>query len=285
MASTTFRVVSTARWLADDFAAAAPPGVTVVHDLGLDLPARLEDTAWWCPMNYAARMLASGHNPRFTAPGPGFTAAIPPGLLGRRVAAGPLSRATRFGARWVARPVHAKVAEAKLRALPAAVHPDLGAFLAICRRIGVPAGAMVQLSDPVEMVTEARCFVLDRQVVAASVYLADGVTWDGFPAPRDASWAAGFASGVVARIRHQPRAYTLDVARLASHDLVVVEANPAWSSNPYHCQLGPVIDTVAAAQGATDRTAKRWAWTPDVSIPSRTYPLPRRREQPSTEKV
>ena len=37
MTSTTLRVVTPARWLAEDFAAAAPPDVAVVHDLGLDI--------------------------------------------------------------------------------------------------------------------------------------------------------------------------------------------------------------------------------------------------------
>lgn len=270
-------VVTPARWLAEDLSAGAPPEVRVVHDMGLDLPEHADGIAWWCPMNFAARLLASGVDPAFTAPGPGFTADMSEGVLGRRVVACRLAVAARSGQRWNGRPVHAKLAESKLRALPAAVYPDLWAFLAAAEQAHVPPGSMVQLSDPVEMVTEARCFVVDRQVVTGSVYLDRGTTWDGFATPPDSSWAEGFAGGVVARLHKQPPAYTLDVARLADGSLVVVEANPAWSSNPYHCEAGPVVAAILAAQGRRSMDVRRWRWQPDPSIPSRSYPLPQRR--------
>lgn len=274
-------VVTPARWLAEDLSAGAPPGVRVTHDLGLDLPANADALSWWCPMNFAARLLASGVDPAFTSPGPEFTAGLPEGLLGRRVVACRLSAAAKAGARWTASPVHAKLAEAKREVLPAKVYQDLWSFLREAEVAGIPCGSMVQLSDPVEMVTEARCYIRDRKVVAGSVYLDAGVTWDGFASPPDTGWAEGFATGAVSRIVRQPPAYTLDVARLADGGLVVVEANPAWSSNPYNCEARPVVETILASQGNRGLDARRWRWTPDVSIPSRSYPIARIPATPS----
>ena len=181
---------------------------------------------------------------------------------------------------WADRPVHAKLAEAKLNRLPAAVYPNLDAFRAAANAAGIPGTAWVQLSNPVEMVTEARCWILHREVVAASVYLHNGQTWDAFTSPLDTEWAAGWAAGVVKRIHHQPDTYTLDVARLTDGSIVAIEANPAWASNPYHAQLGPVIDCILASQQADiprsrQRNPVPWVWTPDPALPhNRRHTLP-----------
>lgn len=269
------RIVTPARWLADEFSAAAPDDLIVLHDLGLVMPENIASTAWWCPMQYAARLLASGAPPRFTAPGPRFTAELPAGVLGRTVTACRLGDLRRAGTRWVARTVHAKIAEAKLATVPSQVYRNVGEFIETASNAAVSDNSIVQLSDTVDMDVEARCFVMDRRVVAASVYLDHGTAWDGLPGPGDTSWATGFATGVVASIRRQPRAYTLDVARLRDGRPVVVEANPAWSSNPYHCDLRVVTSAVLASQAGSPWS--RWRWRPDPAIAARQYPLPRAR--------
>lgn len=65
------RVVTHARWMADDLSAANV--LPVVQDLALgDLPDNPATTAWWCPQNYAARLLASGIDPFFQSQGYDF---------------------------------------------------------------------------------------------------------------------------------------------------------------------------------------------------------------------
>lgn len=266
--SQVLRVVTPAKWLADDLAAAAPDDLRIVQDLGLDLdPADAPKAFWWCPQRHAIRLVNSGVDPRFTAPGPHFTEHLEYRFRGRHMVACILANAETLGSEWAHRPVHAKLAEAKLNAVPAAVYPDLGAFLSAAEAAGLPRMAMVQLSEPVEMVTEARCWILDRTVVAASVYLDHGVTWDGFEESRDTGWAVEFAGKVVENTGWQPRAFTLDVARLADDGLVVVEANPAWSSNPYYADPAAVIDCILASQHDKSQT-HQWGWQPDPAMPN-----------------
>ena len=276
------RVVTTARWLPAELAAAAPADLEVVADLGLDLERGVGDgTSWWCPQRWAARLLASGVDPGFCTPGPGFTADLPAGALGRPVEVYPyglLRRAMRRDEpvddihRWMRGPVHAKLAEAKRDALPATVYRSLVGFINAADAAGLPGEALVQLSEPVDMVTEARCFIVDGTVTAASVYLDGGVTWDGFDRVPDPGWAAEFAQLVADHADGQPPAYCLDGARLASRDLVVVEANPVWCANPYHADRAPVVEAILASQHCTDPL---WWWRPDPAMPA-AQPIPRR---------
>lgn len=273
---TSLHIVTAARWLADDFAAANDT-LRIVHDLGLDLGLDLgpdaEQTAWWCALKFAGRLHATGIAPGFIAPGPRFTTRLGRDALGRDMVACRMNEAHLRGARWENAPVHAKLAEAKRSDLPAQVYPNLDLFLDLAAETGIPGDSYAQLSDPVDMVTEARCYILDGQAVTGAVYLDHGITWDAFPTPPDAKWALVAAAGIAAGLGAQPRAYTLDMARLADGSIVVVEANPAWSSNPYNSRLDLVTDCVLASQSDPDSI---WAWHPDPAILTLRYPLPRR---------
>lgn len=67
----TLCVVTHARWMADDLGSAGV--LPVIQDFGLgDLPENPALTAWWCPQNYAARLLASGVDPYFQSQGHDF---------------------------------------------------------------------------------------------------------------------------------------------------------------------------------------------------------------------
>lgn len=273
------RVVTPAGWLADEFAVAAPATVEVVHDYGFDVPADAAGLFWWCPQQFAVRLLASGVDPVFSAPGPDFAAELPMEVLGRRVEVFPFGlvrRSARTGqpidgtGRWLAKPVHAKLAEAKLSRLPAAVYQDLAGFVAAGETAGLPDNASVQLSDPVSLAVEARCFIVDGQVTASSVYLADGVTWDGFDVVPDSRWAATFADDVIADLTDLPAAFALDVARTPDDELLVVEANPAWCANPYHADRAAVLEAILASQQR--RTG--WGWQPDAAMSMFARPLP-----------
>jgi hypothetical protein len=72
---------------------------------------------------------------------------------------------------------------------------------------------------------------------------------------------------------NQPPGYTLDVGTDAEGNWSVIEANAAWSSNPYHCEAAGVMTSVLAAQQPGH---DRWRWQPDQVFLERARPLPLR---------
>ena len=266
------RVVSSAAWLVADLA--RPGVIDVRHDLGIDMRVPIaESVAWWAPMMFAARLIATtGSNP-FLAPGPRWTADLPRRWTGRTVAAMP------FGALWAARgegPVHVKPAEVKVASVPAAVHENLDVFLvASSDRLG--KDVMIQVSTVAPYEREFRCFTVDRDVVASSVYLAGGVTWDALDPSVDhgRTDALRFARSVLRDPAVAvPDAMALDVGQHVDGTWSVIEANPAWSSNPYHASPVGVIASICAAQ-RPHASYSRWAWKPDAHLDiARRRPLP-----------
>lgn len=252
---TELRVVTSARWLAEDLASVGV--LPVRHDLGIDLRSTSPTTAWWAPMHFAARMFATtGHNP-FRAPGPRWTADLDRTWTGRTVVvttAGALEAAAGCAPLLEHEPVHVKPAEVKVSSLTAHVVAHPGAARAAVADSRLHPDTPVQLSQVIDPVAEYRMFVLDGEVVAASAYLVDGVTWDGWgetDAPH-AGEAQRFATDVLSDPRTTaggPRAFVMDVARTGDGRWVVLEANPAWCSNPYHADRRGVVAAVLAAQG------------------------------------
>lgn len=264
------RVASSARWLAQDFADASGSAVVVHHDLGLDLPASLpSSTLWWAPTSYAARLAASGVHVPFQAPPADFLAHVDGALLGRRVAFGTMASPPKLTG-----PVHAKIADAKVTDLPAQVWPDAAAFYEAARKASIPEQSVIALSDVVTFTSEVRCFMLADRVAAASVYLSGGLTWDGLDA-RDCQAPAAaveHAHDVAQSLQSVPAGWVLDVGLTTEGHWRAVEANPAWSSNPYHCDLRAVLEVIDAAQ-----RPGRHLWRPDpATLRGRALrPLPR----------
>ena len=168
-------------------------------------------------------------------------------------------------------PVHVKPAEMKHSALPAQVVTDLDAARAAVGVADLDPGTVVQLSSLIDPVIEYRAFVLHGQVVTASAYLADGLTWDAWSAQDapQAREAARFAADVAASVQG-PGGYVLDVARTREGAWVALEANPAWSSNPYHCDPAAVVSTVLAAH---QEGAHRWRIDPWLQRTARPLPV------------
>lgn len=268
--SATLRVVTTSKWVAEDLAKAGT--VPVIHDLGMDLPASTEAAAWWCPGRHAARLLASGVDPGFLSAGPTFTADLPWRFLRRKVWAGRMKNMPRpIG------PAFYKVAEAKFGLLPAKEYPYWGQFVQAAHLAKLDIEDFIQISTLIDYTHEYRCFIADGQVTAISPYLVNGVTWESLDPETipGAGTAWEFAQGVVNFLgADQPPGYVLDVGADPSGRFSVIEANAAWSSNPYHSAADGVISSVLASQN-TDPAHARWRWEPATKFRRYAQPLQR----------
>lgn len=263
------RVVTSAKWVADDLAKAGT--IPVVHDYGLDVPADTAATAWWCSGRHAARLMASGVNPGFLSAGPTFTADLPWWALRRRVWAGPLKDLP-----FSIGPAFYKPAEAKIEDLPAKEYAYSGLFEQAARRAKLDPEDFVQVSALRRFSHEYRCFIARGTVTAISPYLAYGVTWESLePAAVPGMFGAEeFATRVADHLGpEQPPGYVLDVGIDESGRFCVIEANASWSSNPYHAAADGVIASILASQ-SPDPAHSRWLWETTVRLRNHAHPLP-----------
>jgi hypothetical protein len=287
-------VVSHRRWHGEELAAG---GAAVIGSLGLDVPwvEPGRRPSWWMPQEFAVRLAASGAGVPLLSAGARWLADIDCRFTGRPVFAAHLSAAVAAGAHGWCKP-----AEAKIDRFPAAWR-TAAEFRVDAAAAGLPADCWVQWCPVrLDLAAEYRCWVLDGRVTTAGLYLADGVPYDGGAVDADReglSKATAFATEVVTALAEdQPPAYTLDVGRLPARRLpgsagpefsaerhVVVEANAAWSSGWYGCDLTAVRETIdrscpadpaAVAPGGVDH---RWSWVPDAFLrdrAARMRPLP-----------
>lgn len=260
--------------MADDLRAADV--LPVIQDLGLgDLPENIDSTAWWCPQNYAARLLASGIDPFFQSQGYDF-------LNRAHDVLGLCRISTRFT--WAGRlgdiPELArgfwKPSEAKYESLPAHIYETTREFEAEAYEAGLSEDSFVQYSEPLSLTSEYRHFVAQGKVVASCLYMVtnnEGVqrTWDTFTASErnliDCGESRSYAQIVVDALGDdQPDGWVLDMGFDAVGDVHIIEANAAWSSNPYECEPAGVIASVVASQGDHN---SNFLWTPDALLAER----------------
>lgn len=246
----------------------------VAHDHGLDAPdaANCDQVAWWAPMEHAARLARAGVPLDLSAPGPAWLASVPRDLTGRAVWAGTLADYTAGDgpdAGWV------KPAEAKVERLPAQ-WATRTQTVALAAAAGLPGEAWLQVCpERLVLREEHRAFIVDGDVVAMSPYLdADAASWDAAWTGRtdlDVDGAAAFARQCAARLS-LPRGVVIDVARDVDRGWVLLEANPAWASNPYGADPVGVVRTILAANSLDPG----WMWRPDrwlVQQAARKRPL------------
>jgi len=117
----------------------------------------------------------------------------------------------------------------------------------------LPEEMPVLIAEPVQWVSEFRCFVLDRKVETVSPYLRYGELAQA----ADGSWpcseseaqeAFAFAARVLADPTLSfPAALALDVGVIEGRGWAVVEANPAWGSGIYGCDPDAVLRVVQRA--------------------------------------
>ncbi|MBA4063828.1 MAG: DUF4343 domain-containing protein [Isosphaera sp.] len=109
----------------------------------------------------------------------------------------------------------------------------------------------VLVAEVVRWEKEFRCFVLDRQARALSVYLRDGELQrdNGFEASgAELAEAGAFVRAVLADGRVDlPRAAVLDVGVIAGRGWAVVEQNAAWGAGIYGCDPAEVLEVLRYA--------------------------------------
>nr|WP_227993582.1 ATP-grasp domain-containing protein [Pseudactinotalea sp. HY160] len=236
------------------------------------------------PGQHVARLEASGITPSLWTPDPGLIANLPAEVTGRTIHVCTLADLadgtagnTMGGIIGADRQERAfmKPADHKIPGLPAGKW-TLPEFVAAARAARFPAGGLVLVSGIVHFTAEYRVFVLDGEPVAASGYLIDGHTWDEWDPGDlpDTGEAITFARRVLTLSADLPvpRGWVLDVGLTTGGSWAVVEANPAWSSNPYWATeagvnragtaepgAGAVVETILAAQVAGNQGAgARW---------------------------
>lgn len=122
--------------------------------------------------------------------------------------------------------------------------PDLKSFEArvyMHRPMLDEQGAVIA-SEPIKIAHEARLWLLDGCVQAASWYVVDP---HAFQPPLEA--AERFAEEVAKYTPDTPRAVVIDVAWLVTHGWVVIEANPAYASGIYDADPAGVLRVLTAA--------------------------------------
>jgi hypothetical protein len=144
----------------------------------------------------------------------------------------------------------------------------------------------IQHSGVVQFVREFRCFIADGEVTASSFYL-ETVRDDSGSVISDTGWqamdestaresaakAALFAAEVIGSLECAPAGYTLDVGQLVDGSWAVVEANAAWSSNPYHSDPAGAIMSILASQRPDSGAGKLFRWAPEEAFLSRVNPF------------
>ena len=101
------------------------------------------------------------------------------------------------------------------------------------------------VSGILKMDWEVRCFVQDKKVVTSSVYAKDGFRYQPEDGEELSRSGAEFLDDMLQdkRIR-TPIATVIDVAYVNERGWVVIEANPAWCSGLYDCDVEQVLSVL-----------------------------------------
>lgn len=157
----------------------------------------------------------------------------------------------------------------KHQLFPAARFADAVAFEAAVTRLR--AGRGVQLlvtSDWWDIDSEYRVFTAGRAALTVSPYRVLDEPWSPLLHTSRASFhreAGDFVAELLSGLTYGnvPPAAVMDVARLTSGRLTLLEANQAWGSGLYGCDPDKALIAILAANAPGD---DRWTWRPDQSI-------------------
>lgn len=147
--------------------------------------------------------------------------------------------------------------EARLLVRPAFMKPpnDKSFVARVCTGEELPAefdeDSPVLVSETVDWEMEFRCFVLDREIRALSVYLRNGELQrpnDFQHTTSEESQLREFVGELLANPQVEiPRAIALDAGVIRSRGWAVVEANAAWGSGIYGCDPEQVLEVLRCA--------------------------------------
>jgi hypothetical protein len=111
----------------------------------------------------------------------------------------------------------------------------------------IPRDTPVLVSDPVQFVSEYRCFVKDKQVVTCSCYIMDGEINEPRNWFKRSEIVAAHLTKLLACDIIQSAPAVVDLGYLNTGELVIIESNQAWASGIYGCDLAGVLDTLSVA--------------------------------------
>lgn len=256
----TFHIVTHQRWLAEWF---APAGGVQSFGLDVDATAAAADT-WWASGAWMAGARRAGVTIPVCSAGPDWITSVPAHLLGRRVFVGTPDESAAAARRWGADRVWAKLPEAKTDNIPA----KLMRAADLRNVFSVPEAATIQVSEPLgNLAAEARFFCAPDGVSAGSLYLFDGAEWGSDALERFTARNHAEVGDLLVRMRGVaeaayretpgPAGYVIDAAVTSSGRAAVLEANAAWSSNPYDTDPHAALATIEASHDR-DGTMAKW---------------------------
>lgn len=257
-----FRIVTHRNWLAKHFA-----DYGAVQDFGFDIdPDTAESTIWWAPGAWVACAYQSGIRLPLTLCGHRWMETLPWMYKQREIGVVKMEDIADHPDIDPAERVHVKLPEAKLDSFPATVFPRRHLASSL-RQFHVPGGTLMQLSGVVNFVRECRFWIAHDRITAHSWYLVDGLTSD----------AEGFTPGTVYDVDRmtevamallsdpnvdRPPGFTLDLGITDTGQILVVEANAAWSSSPYDGDPGGIVKSIVASHDSGG-DYPRWHWRPN----------------------
>ena len=202
---------------------------------------------------------------RLAGPTPEWFTGLDPGITGRVWHLGGPALARQVLEQG---PALVKLADAKRRDFPARRYRDAAEFAA-----ALPVGARPDLqllvtNQWLDIQSEYRVFTAGSAALTGSPYLVEDEMWSADLGHHRESFlpeAVGFVAEVLAGLvgEELPPAAALDVARLDGGQMVILEANQAWSSALYGCDPDAALVSILAANAAATATDSCWLWRPD----------------------
>ncbi len=107
---------------------------------------------------------------------------------------------------------------------------------------------LIYVSEPIEMIDEVRCFVLNDKVLTASYYRIDKIF---NPTEVSKDMIENLFNDLVKQVRAKvdlPPGIVLDFARINNDEWCFIEANESWASGLYLCDPDACLDVVLASQ-------------------------------------
>ena len=220
--------------------------------------------AFRAPGGLMAQALGLGTPVRLFGPTAEWFVALGAAITGRSWA-----RVTAAGARAMlgSGPVFIKLADAKLRDIPARRYPDVATFDAAAAPLdGAEQWELLATTGWLDIDSEYRVFTRGRDVLTASPYWVQDEPWTPLLYTHRASFhieAAQWVRDFLGALPDDdvPPAAVLDVARLSDGRLVLLEANQCRGSGLYGCDPHAALDAILTANTAGHD--ERWLWRPD----------------------